>query len=117
MILQTDNSTNDLHEIKESQKIKTSTPVYKTQPKQEIVVSILQSKYYWDFSYSSNHLIVQQNDFVDEDEFLKAALDNKLPMIKSYLARGADPNACDNVSVYPTHWIKGAWQHFNLNIL
>jgi len=42
---------------------------------------------------------VSQNDFVDEDDFLKAALDNKLPMIKSYLARGADPDACDNVSL------------------
>ncbi|XP_059387978.1 ankyrin repeat domain-containing protein 1b [Carassius carassius] len=76
----TDNSNNDLQEIKESQKIKTSTPVYKTQPKQEIV-----------------------NDFVDEDEFLKAALDNKLPMIKSYLARGADPNACDNFNRTALH--------------
>ncbi|XP_056627652.1 ankyrin repeat domain-containing protein 1b [Triplophysa dalaica] len=36
------------------------------------------------------------NDFVDEDDFLRAALENKLPMIKSYLARGADPNAEDN---------------------
>ncbi|XP_016425091.1 ankyrin repeat domain-containing protein 1-like [Sinocyclocheilus rhinocerous] len=70
-------STNDLLE---SQKIKTSTPVYKTRPKQEIV-----------------------NDFVDEDDFLKAALDNKLPMIKSYLTRGADPNACDNFNRTALH--------------
>lgn len=48
-----------------------------------------------------SYLIFSQNDFVDEDDFLRAALENKLPMIKSYLARGADPNACDNVSVEP----------------
>uniref|UniRef100_A0A8C2D0B3 Ankyrin repeat domain-containing protein 1 n=1 Tax=Cyprinus carpio TaxID=7962 RepID=A0A8C2D0B3_CYPCA len=76
----TNNSTNDLQDITESQKIKTSTPVYKTQPKQKIV-----------------------NDFVDEDDFLKAALDNKLPMIKSYLARGADPNVCDNFNRTALH--------------
>lgn len=46
---------------------------------------------------------VSQNDFVDEDDFLKAALEDKLPVIKSYLARGADPNARDSVSVYPTY--------------
>lgn len=40
MILQTDNSTNDLQEILEgSQKIKRSTSVYKTEPEQEIVVN------------------------------------------------------------------------------
>uniref|UniRef100_A0A671QKH1 Ankyrin repeat domain 1b (cardiac muscle) n=1 Tax=Sinocyclocheilus anshuiensis TaxID=1608454 RepID=A0A671QKH1_9TELE len=52
--------------------------------------------------YSSAYLncFVSQNDFVDEDDFLKAALDDKLPMVKSYLARGADPNAHDNVSLY-----------------
>ncbi|XP_051770958.1 ankyrin repeat domain-containing protein 1b [Ctenopharyngodon idella] len=77
----TDNSTNDLQEILEgSQKIKRSTSVYKTEPEQEIV-----------------------NDFVDEDDFLKAALDNKLPMIKSYLARGADPDACDNFNRTALH--------------
>ncbi|KAK2876620.1 hypothetical protein Q8A67_020716 [Cirrhinus molitorella] len=76
-----DDSTNDLQElIEESQKINSSIPVYKTQPKQELV-----------------------NDFVDEDDFLKAALDNNLPMIKSYLARGADPNACDNFNRTALH--------------
>ncbi|KAI2658578.1 Ankyrin repeat domain-containing protein 1 [Labeo rohita] len=78
----TDDHTNDFQDtIQESQKIKSSIPVYKTQPEQEIV-----------------------NDFVDEDDFLKAALDNKLPMIKSYLARGADPNACDNLQATEVHW-------------
>ncbi|KAK9965426.1 hypothetical protein ABG768_004519 [Culter alburnus] len=77
----TENSTNDLQEILEgSQKTKRSTSVYKTEPEQEIV-----------------------NDFVDEDDFLKAALDNKLPMIKSYLARGADPDACDNFNRTALH--------------
>ncbi|XP_050980538.1 ankyrin repeat domain-containing protein 1b [Labeo rohita] len=77
----TDDHTNDFQDtIQESQKIKSSIPVYKTQPEQEIV-----------------------NDFVDEDDFLKAALDNKLPMIKSYLARGADPNACDNFNRTALH--------------
>ncbi|TRY89388.1 hypothetical protein DNTS_024126 [Danionella cerebrum] len=46
-------------------------------------------------------LNVSQNEFVDEDDFLKAALDNKLPMIKSYLARGADPDAYDNITTLP----------------
>ncbi|XP_051959091.1 ankyrin repeat domain-containing protein 1-like [Xyrauchen texanus] len=76
----TENSTDDVQEIlQESPKTKT-TPDYKTQPEQEIV-----------------------NDFVDEDDFLKAALDNKLPMIKCYLARGADPNACDNFNRTALH--------------
>ncbi|NP_001095858.1 ankyrin repeat domain-containing protein 1b [Danio rerio] len=74
--LDTDNSTNDLQVVKNS----VQTEVYKKQPKQELV-----------------------NDFVDEDDFLKAALDNKLPMIKSYLARGADPNACDNFNRTALH--------------
>lgn len=40
MILQTDNSTNELQEIQEgSQKIQRGTPVYKTEPEQEIVVN------------------------------------------------------------------------------
>ncbi|XP_051523493.1 ankyrin repeat domain-containing protein 1b isoform X2 [Myxocyprinus asiaticus] len=78
----TENSTDDVQEIlQESPKAKTEmTPDYKTQTEQEIV-----------------------NDFVDEDDFLKAALDNKLPMIKSYLARGADPNACDNFNRTALH--------------
>ncbi|XP_051968646.1 ankyrin repeat domain-containing protein 1-like isoform X2 [Xyrauchen texanus] len=76
----TDNRTNDIQEIlQESQNIKNSA-AYKTQLDQEIV-----------------------NDFVDEDDFLKAAMDNKQSMIKSYLARGADPNACDNFNCTALH--------------
>nr|XP_055031622.1 ankyrin repeat domain-containing protein 1b [Misgurnus anguillicaudatus] len=71
---------NDLQVPEDSQRINTRTPIYKTQPEREIV-----------------------NDFVDEDDFLRAALENKLWMIKSYLARGADPNACDNFNRTALH--------------
>lgn len=42
-------------------------------------------------------LLFPQSDIVDEDDFLKAVVDNKLPMVESYLARRADPNTCDSV--------------------
>ncbi|KAK2866256.1 hypothetical protein Q7C36_002312 [Tachysurus vachellii] len=43
------------------------------------------------------------SDFVDKDDFLKAVLENKLPMVESYLARRADPNTCDSFNCTALH--------------
>ncbi|XP_017338411.1 ankyrin repeat domain-containing protein 1b isoform X1 [Ictalurus punctatus] len=43
------------------------------------------------------------SDFADEDDFLKAVVDNKLPMVESYLARRADPNTCDSFKCTVLH--------------
>ncbi|XP_067100881.1 ankyrin repeat domain-containing protein 1b isoform X1 [Osmerus mordax] len=34
--------------------------------------------------------------YVDEEDFMKACEENKMPLIERYLTRGGDPNACDN---------------------
>lgn len=43
--------------------------------------------------------------FVDEDAFLKAAIEDKLPVIEKYLADGGDPNVCDHVSFVCLHYV------------
>ncbi|GAA6104727.1 ankyrin repeat domain-containing protein 1b isoform X1 [Tachysurus ichikawai] len=43
------------------------------------------------------------SDFFDKDDFLKAVLENKLPLVESYLARRADPNTCDSFNCTALH--------------
>lgn len=40
-----------------------------------------------------------QPETVDEQQFLTAAMENKMPMVEKYLSDGGNPNAADHVSV------------------
>lgn len=44
-------------------------------------------------------VFASQPEFVNEEMFLTAAMENKLPVVDKYLADGGNPNVNDNVSV------------------